>query len=98
MHYTEYVPDQWVMVKVTKDLYKIFGSWRGGYTIGDSWRINSGIERTEDKGDHYLFYGYSGSVYKCYKDQEGAEFMGPYNQSILSPLADKIVKAKYAGK
>lgn len=70
---TEYTPDHWVLIKLPEDRgYKVLGGWSGGYLYGDSWRLNSGIKSTEEHDDYYLFYGYSGSVYKCFKNREGA--------------------------
>jgi len=77
-----YEPEEWVLVKVDEDLVKVFGSWRGGYISGDSWRMNSGIEKIEEDGDYWLFIGYSGSVYKCHKD--AYRITSPYNEGILA--------------
>lgn len=63
----EHCPDSWVVVKMDSG-YKILAGWSGGYTTGDSWRINSGITEVEKDGDYYLFHGFSGSVYRCHKD------------------------------
>jgi len=30
--------------------------------------LNSGITKVEEDGDSYLFYGSSGSAYRCYKE------------------------------
>ena len=73
---SEYTPEYWVKIRIDIDgkpdpLYKILGGWSGGYLDGDSWRINSGIERTMEFDDYYEYHGYSGSVYKCYKQNEG---------------------------
>lgn len=71
---TEYKPDSWVVIKMThKDqtFYKVLGGWAGGYLNGDSWRLNSGVERVELDNDCYMFYGSSGSVYNCHKDGYG---------------------------
>lgn len=79
----EYYPDSWVVVKI-KDtgLYKILAGWSGGYTTGDTWRMNSGITRVEDAADHWRFYGASGSCYVC--DKRGyamrMSMSGTYNQ------------------
>ena len=68
----EYTPDSWVIIKITgiedKDFYKVLGGWSGGYLDGDSWRMNSGIEKVEDDGDYWNFVGSSGSVYRCHKE------------------------------
>jgi hypothetical protein len=69
---SEYIPDCWVMVKITgkgnPPVYKILASWYGGYAKGDSWKLNSGIVKIEEDGQTYLFHGYSGSVYRCHKE------------------------------
>ena len=74
-----YVPDKWVRVRITpKDgepVDKILAGWSGGYLSEDSWELNSGIKSEEDFGDYYEFTGYSGSVYKCYKESEGLTTM-----------------------
>ncbi len=71
---TEYNPDSWVILKmVYKDqtFYKLLVGWSGGYLNGDSWRLNSGIEKVKLDNDRYKFYGSSGSVYSCHKNEYG---------------------------
>jgi hypothetical protein len=71
---TEYNPDSWVVIKMThndKTFYKVLGGWSSSYLYGDSWRLNSGIERVELEGDVYKFDGSSGSVYSCHKENYG---------------------------
>lgn len=71
---TEYNPDKWTLLRFTyngETIVKVLGTWSGSYLWGDSWRLNSGITKVEEDGDYYLFYGHSGSVYKCHKDMEG---------------------------
>lgn len=68
-----YKPNAWVIIKCkTKDetVYKVMGGWYGGYLFGDSWRLNSGIEKVIETDDSYEFIGSSGSVYKCFKNAE----------------------------
>ena len=82
---TEYNPDSWVVIKMTnKDqtFYKVLGGWSGGYLDGDSWRLNSGVERVELDNDRYMFYGSSGSVYNCHKESYGLKMItaGIWNQ------------------
>ena len=71
---SEYNPDSWVIIKVIgiedKDFYKVLAGWSGGYLDGDSWRMNSGIDKIEDDGDYWNFIGQSGSVYRCHKKGE----------------------------
>lgn len=68
-----YQPDNWVILKITGDdpHYKVLGGWSGGYTSGDSWRMNSGITRVEETETSFKFYGYSGSIYECQKRSYG---------------------------
>jgi hypothetical protein len=67
-----YIPDSWVVLKINHNdetLYKVLAGWSGGYTQGNSWRMNSGI--TEVKSDHdgnLFFYGESGSVYNVHPE------------------------------
>lgn len=66
-----YTPDRWEILEFRRGddepVYKVFAGWYGGYLGRDSWQLNSGIKRIVDIGDAYEFYGYSGSVYTCYK-------------------------------
>ena len=62
----------------------LFGSWRGGYLHGDSWRRNSGTKklviREIDDETFYYFLGHSGSVYAVTAEREGR--LGFHNQSV----------------
>ena len=90
-----YKPEEWVLVRITgtDPHYSVFGSWRGGYLHGDSWRMNSGVVAVEEDGDFYIFKGGSGSTYACHKEAYGIR--SPYNSSILYEFcnnsADKMV-------
>lgn len=68
-----YNPDNWVIIRVKEDdpHYRVLAGWSGGYTTGDSWSMNSGITRVEETDDHFLFYGSSGSCYKCHHNGYG---------------------------
>lgn len=41
-------PDRWLLIWIDDGagppFVKVFGTWAGGYTTGDSWRLNSGID------------------------------------------------------
>ena len=65
-------PDNWVVIKMKGDEphYRVLAGWSGGYLDGDVWRMNSGIDRVITDEDHYDIHGYSGSVYRCRKDNE----------------------------
>ena len=69
-------PDSWVIIKITgtgsTPLYKVLAGWSGSYLYGTSWQLNSGIVKVEDDDlEHFIFTGYSGSMYKCRKDSYG---------------------------
>ena len=94
-----HTPDKWAILKIqTKDdtIYKVIGSWRGGYLDGDSWRANSGItfindvEGTDEDISHYLIHGYSGSIYKCYKECTGMSF---YTSNIVDRMIQQGAKS-----
>ena len=90
----EHTPDKWVVVKIINDVdvvYKVFGCWDGGYLASDSWQINSGITEVTEEKEHWLFKGYSGSIYKCKKGCYGVH---SYGWTILS---NYIAKAKDEG-
>lgn len=88
---SNYVPDHWQIVYLASPemapVYKVFTTWSGGYVWGDEWRLNSGIEKIEDKGDSYDVHGASGSVYKLRKGREG---MSGYGQGVLTRLRGQI--------
>jgi len=64
-------PDNWIVLHLQIDgYYKILCGWSGGYLDGDRWAMNSGISKIEEDEDAYYVHGISGSIYKCYKDQE----------------------------
>lgn len=79
-----HTPEEWLLVKIDGPIphYRVFGSWRGGYLSGDSWRMNSGVTSVEEDGNYYLFHGESGSVYKCHKKAYGIK--SPHNNSVLA--------------
>jgi hypothetical protein len=64
-----YFPDNWVVIKFKGDdpRYRILAGWSGGYTTGNSWRMNSGIVRVTEDEHCFNFYGASGSCYQCRK-------------------------------
>lgn len=85
----DYSPDDWVVLKISTGqelIYKVFGSWRGGYLDGDSWRLNSGIVSVEDNGPFYSFYGHSGSAYHCNKGCYGIR--GIHNNGVLTRFVE----------
>lgn len=86
----KYTPNKWMIIKIRGgELYKVFGSWAGGYLDGDSWQLNSGIVKCTEDEDYYYFYGYSGSCYQCHKSCYGVA--GMHNHGVL---ADFIKRAE----
>ena len=86
-------PDNWVVIKIKGDdpHYRVLAGWSGGYTTGDSWRMNSGITRVEDDGDTFVFYGASGSSYYCAKEQYGLRMNNAYVwESLKNKHGDKV--------
>ena len=85
-----YNPDCWKVVEIDlpdgEKLLKVFGTWRGGYAHGDSWRMNSGVSGIEVEGDLIHFYGFSGSTYTVHKDAEGTS---GYSGGVLATMIDK---------
>ena len=94
---SEYNPDNWVVVKITKrnpddgisnSVYKVIGGWSGGYIEGDSWRMNSGVTAVTIDESTFAFHGSSGSIYYCSKGMYGLRMstLGIFNQ--LKDYAD----------
>lgn len=82
-------PNLWVVLKVSDgedSIFKVLGSWRGGYLDGDSWRLNSGITRVEREGDLLLFHGRTGSVYVCHEQAYG---VSGYTSMVFSSWKEK---------
>ena len=70
----EYTPDRWIVLEFThgdKVTRKMFGGWYGGYTGGDSWKLNSGITGVRITDGLYEFEGASGSTYFCHLNNYG---------------------------
>ena len=91
-----YEPDGYSFIRIeTGDpgfpiMYKVVGSWSGGYTTGDSWRVNSGI-LTISKGDdegNWEIHGLSGSTYIIHEKGRG---LSGYAQGILNAALSKEV-------
>lgn len=61
--------DNWVVIQIKGDdpHYRVLTGTSGGYTTGDSWKMNSGIVKVEEDDYYYAFIGSSGSAYICNK-------------------------------
>lgn len=85
-------PEKWAVIKLLykdENLYKVFGSWSGGYLDSDHWKLNSGIKSIEEDGDFYFIEGWSGSWYKCHKSGYGVT--GAYNMGVLDNIVNKSI-------
>lgn len=92
---SEYVPDKWVVVKITGNghlpIHKVFACWYGGWAGSDSWKLNSGITRAYEEGHCFMFDGSSGSTYVCHKSHYGTNGYG------AGVLQNMIVNAEKNG-
>jgi hypothetical protein len=87
-----YSPDKWQIVKITHgdaSHYRVFACWYGGYTSGDSWKMNSGITKVTEDEDFYHFEGFSGSVYVCHKECYGSNM---YGRGVLTTMMENYAK------
>ena len=52
---SQYNPDYWVVVEITdpkgESHRRVLAAWAGSYIYGSSWRMSSGIEKTEEFED-----------------------------------------------
>ena len=92
----QYKPDGFVILKIeTKShgsFYKIFASWAGGYTTGDSWKMSSGFTDdlsniTKDSDGCFIIPQYSGSEYivSCANENN----LTSYNQSKIDFMIER---------
>lgn len=92
----EYVPDNWVLVRINhpdgEDHVRVCAGWSGGYLDGNSWRLSSGIVSMVEDDTHYHFTNDSGSVYICHKEAETLRMnnAGVYEQLIKNQEANRI--------
>ena len=89
-----YIPDSWVVVKITTEtdvIYKVLAGWSSSYLTGSHWRLNSGITIVFERKDQVDFYGNSGSLYKCRKGLYGLKMgtAGIYND-MVSRFGDAV--------
>ncbi|MGR5219874.1 hypothetical protein ACPV4B_06520 [Vibrio parahaemolyticus] len=92
-------PEGWVIIKETDGridspaCYRVFGSWAGGYTKGDYWRLSSGFYSTDGltlEQGALTIPQYSGSTYVVRTGMQHR--LTVYNLCILQSLIDKHVK------
>lgn len=85
----DYTPDRWIVVNFVNNgerFNKVLAEWKGGYLDGDHWQMNSGITEAIEEQNHWLFYGASGSIYRCHKDRYGVTGVAA---AILCDLLDR---------
>ena len=89
----QYQPDNWVVIyiKNNEPHYRVLAGWSGSYTYGSSWRMNSGITSAAMDGDYFLFYGETGSVYRCHKDSYCLRMNNAYIWQRLKELHGSAV-------
>ena len=93
---SDYKPDNWVVIKIKGDdpHYRVLAGWSGGYTTGDSWKMNSGIvscQAFSDYVDYFVFKGSSGSEYRCVKESYGLRMNNAHIWTQLQELhGDKV--------
>ncbi len=85
--YISETPDNWVILKLPDNNYKVFATWSGGYLDSDNWKLNSGIKQVEQDDNYYYFIGFSNSCYKCKKTSYGIKTM--YGYIVLDTIINK---------
>ena len=88
-----YTCDNWIVIFLNggDPHYRLLTGTSGGYTTGDSWRMNSGITKVEEDDHYYYFHGSSGSCYSCHKDAYGLRMNNAYIWNQLQELhGDKV--------
>ena len=86
-------PDNWVIIHLKGEdpHYRVLGGWSGGYTQGDSWRLNSGISSVKKNENFFVFFGASGSSYVCHEDTYGLRMNNAHIWSQLQEIhGDKV--------
>ncbi len=91
----EYFPDRWVILKIntaTEIFYKVFASWHGGFTQGESWKFSSKIEEVEDRGTHFYVKMNSGSAYSLFAGEAAYSTSG-FTEGVLQHTLEKYPQA-----
>lgn len=105
----KYNPSRYLIVKITTKeneiFYKIFATFYGGYTDGDSYRFSSRIEYYTEiernvtilndtrKCKEYLFKNHSGSIYSCIDGTEGAS---GWSSGVLEYYKKKVEESGHS--
>lgn len=92
-----YVPDKWALAVVDFDgetYYRVLGSWYGGYTTGDSWKLSSGVlenQITIDEDGSFVSPQSSGSCYILGQSNYG---MSGYTANIANNFVREAEDSK----
>lgn len=86
------MPDYYQFIRITSQhdtssITKLFCVWVGGYTQGDSWKMNSGVSKIEKAEHGWNVYGHSGSCYTVFA--EGGGNMNAYGSNVLQGIVSK---------
>ncbi|AMF98743.1 MULTISPECIES: hypothetical protein [Vibrio] len=91
-------PDGWVCIRLSlankSNVYRIFGSWAGGFESPDLWRLSSGfIDGNELELDNGILTipQLSGSSYQVNVAMQNV--LTAYNRSILSQILQNAERA-----
>lgn len=78
---TQHKPDGYYLLDHDGNT-RIFASWGGGYATGDSWKISSAAELTDENDDTLTYTTASGSLYVLKKGSEGR--VTAHNHAVLA--------------
>jgi hypothetical protein len=84
-------PDYWVVIEIKPKnqpvVYKLFSTWAGGYTSGDTWKLNSGIAKISKSKNCYYITGYSDTVYRVHKESYRCSI---YSHQVLRRIIEDL--------
>lgn len=92
---TDYTPDYWQVLKIENDgetILKVFGTWVGGFTTGESWKLNSGITSVDVTEKVITFHGFSGSKYVV-PNSDSVYRTTAYSHSVIEQMKKNADKA-----
>lgn len=88
----KYNPNCWEVLIFTNkqngdEFKKVLAGWSGSYLYGESWKLGSAINKTNEFTDRWEFECESGSTYVCTKDRKGFNM---YLSSIYSSFEKDV--------
>lgn len=88
---SDYTPDCWKIVEIDTSehgkIYKVLGSWYGGFAGSNHWKLSSGIEDVKLDDGTYVLPQASGSVYFCH---EGCERISGLIGMMYASIVEKL--------